>query len=99
MTYLITAYILNIVDYLFTAHWVRKFGIDIEANPFGRWLFSHNVAWVYKIIFVGILFLVIGLGYWFTKSRLVLWGMRVMLAVFVLLTVYHISIRIYIMMI
>lgn len=99
MKYLIITYILNIIDYLFTAYWVHKFGIEIEANPFGRWLFSHNVAWVYKIIFVGILFLVIGLGYWFTKSRLVLWGMRVMLGAFALLTVYHIVIVLNIMLI
>lgn len=26
----------------------RKFGIEIEANPFMRWMFGNNVAWVFK---------------------------------------------------
>lgn len=63
MTYLITAYLLNIIDYAFTTHWVHKFGIEIEANPFGRWMFENNVAWVYKIIIVGGLFALLGCFY------------------------------------
>ena len=54
---LIISYILNIVDYVFTAYWVHHFGVSIEANPFGRWLFKHNIAWVFKIFIIGAILL------------------------------------------
>jgi hypothetical protein len=46
MTYVIISYLLNIIDYLFTAYWVHKFGIEIEieANPIGRWMFENNLS-------------------------------------------------------
>lgn len=59
MPYLITSYILNIIDYIFTAYWVHKFGIEMESNPIGRWLFDNNIVWVYKIIIIGALFALI----------------------------------------
>lgn len=90
---LIISYILNIIDYLFTAHWVRRFGIDIETNPIARWMFSHNVAWVFKIFIVGGLFAV--LGYCIKKYPKTTWIAYIPLAVYGLIVIYHIVIFFY----
>lgn len=87
---LVIAYILNIIDYIFTSHWVRKFGIDIEANPFGRWMFENNVAWLFKIVISGILFIIIGI-YIYHKPAYS-WISYIILAAFIMLTIYHIII-------
>ena len=49
MKILCIAYLLNIVDYLFTAHWVRLYGIDIESNPVGYWMFENNIPWLLTV--------------------------------------------------
>lgn len=85
---LIIAYILNIADYIFTARWIRKFGVEIEANPLARWMFTHNVAWVFKILIVGGLFAV--LGYCIFKHPKAAWIGYIPLGVYALLTIYHI---------
>lgn len=87
---LIIAYLLNIIDYLFTAHWVNMFGIDIEANPIGRWMFNHNVAWVFKILIVGGLFAV--LGYFIKRYPKTAWTAFIPLVVYGLIVIYHIII-------
>ena len=51
--HIILTYILNLIDYLFTLYWVRKFGIETELNPIGRWMFEQNVAWLFKIVIIG----------------------------------------------
>lgn len=85
---LLIAYILNIIDYLFTAHWVNKFGIDTELNPIGRWMFSHNVAWVFKILIVGGLFAV--LGYFIKQYPKYAWTAFIPLVVYGFVVMYHI---------
>lgn len=90
MPYLITAYALNIIDYIFTAYWVHKFGIEIEANPIGRWMFENNVAWVYKIFIVGGLFALI--GYFIHREPKAVISAKILLTVFVIIFVYHIII-------
>lgn len=90
MMYLIIAYILNIVDYIFTAHWVHNFGIEIEANPFGQWMFSHNVAWVFKIFIVGGLLAVMGVC--IRKCPKAAWTAFIPLVVYTLIVIYHIII-------
>lgn len=87
MIILIT-YILNIIDYLFTTHWVNKFGIGIEFNPFGRWLYENNIAWVFKIMIVGILFFI--LYKFYDRYKLARICSYVILAVYSLLFIYHI---------
>ena len=89
---LLIAYILNIIDYLFTAHWVRLYGIDIERNPLGRWMFSHNIAWVFKILIVGIFFAVLGICIhirpdlaWVTYIPLITYGLIALHHVVILL--------------
>lgn len=89
---LIIAYILNIIDYIFTAHWVRLCGIGIETNPIGRWMFENNVAWVFKILIVGVIFAV--LGYFIHRRPQVSWVVYIPLAVYGLIVIYHIIIAI-----
>lgn len=86
------AYLLNIIDYLFTAYWVHKFGIEIEANPIGRWMFENNVAWVYKIFIVGGLFAL--LGYFIKRAPKAAWVAYIPLVVYGLIVVYHIVIAV-----
>ena len=57
---LIVAYFFNIIDLIFTTHWVRLYGIGNEANPIGRWLYANNIAGFVKIVVLGILFSVLG---------------------------------------
>lgn len=90
MLYLITAYALNIIDYIFTAYWVHKFGIEIEANPIGRWMFENNVAWVYKIFIVGGLFALI--GYFIHREPKAAWTAFIPLVAYAAIVVYHIVI-------
>lgn len=90
MLSLIIAYILNIIDYIFTAHWIKLYGIDIEANPIALWMFSHNVAWVFKILIVGGLFAV--LGYFIHRCPKAAWVVYIPLVVYGLIVIYHIII-------
>ena len=51
---LIITYLLNLFDLVMTTHWVNKFGIDIEANPIGRWLYQKHLAVPVKVFGVGV---------------------------------------------
>jgi hypothetical protein len=89
---LLITYILNIIDYLFTLYWVRKYGIEIESNPFGRWLFDNNIAWVVKIFAVGGLLAL--LGYLIHRQPKAAAVAYIPLAVFAAVDVYHISLAV-----
>ena len=56
---LLIAYLLNLFDLAMTTHWVNKFGIDIEANPAGRWLYENHLAVPAKVFGIGVLFLIL----------------------------------------
>lgn len=90
MPYLITAYALNIIDYIFTAYWVHKFGIEIEANPIGRWMFENNITWVVKIFIVGGAFAV--LGYFIKREQKAVILVKILLIVYGGIVVYHLII-------
>lgn len=89
---LILAYILNIIDYIFTLVWVKKYGIEIEANPIGRWMLENNIAWVFKIFVIGGLFALLGyLLHCYTKYA---WVGYIPLVVYGFIVIYHIVILI-----
>ena len=92
MICLIIAYTLNVIDYLFTAYWVRLYGIEIEANPIARWLFTHDLAWAVKILAEGVLFVL--LGYFITRNPKLAWVAYIPLTVYSALVVYHIIIAV-----
>jgi hypothetical protein len=85
---LLLTYLLNIIDYLFTLYWVRKFGIEIEGNPIGRWMFSHNIAWLCKIVLNGVLLGIVG---WYVhrnpESGWIAW---ICLIAYAIIVAYHI---------
>jgi hypothetical protein len=91
MPYLITAYLLNIIDYIFTAYWVHKFGIEMENSPFGRWLFENDIVWLYKIIIIGVLFALMG---FFVKKgcKSAIISAKILLIVYGGIVVYHLII-------
>ena len=58
---LFITYLLNLFDLFMTTLWVRLYGIEAEANPIGRWMFTHNIAWAVKVFVVGGLLAVMGI--------------------------------------
>lgn len=89
---LFIAYLLNIIDYLFTSHWVNLYGIDIEGKPLGRWLFENNLAGIVKIVIVGGLFVV--LGCFINRYPKYAYTAFIPLVVYGLTVLYHIGILI-----
>lgn len=76
-------YFLNLIDLVATLYLVSLFGLDIEANPIGRWLIKTNLVYLVKIVVVGLILYVV------SKSRIGNVCSWALLIVFVLLTVYH----------
>lgn len=48
------AYALNLADLLFTNILVILFGISIESNIIGVWLYNNGLTDFFKIVFVGV---------------------------------------------
>lgn len=89
MTLFIT-YLLNLFDLAMTTLWVRLYGIEAEANPIGRWMFEHNIAWAVKIFAVGVLLAVMG---WCIRRRPNMKPLAfIPFSVYAVLAVYHIVI-------
>ena len=89
MIYLIT-YLLNLFDLVMTNRLVNMYGLSVEGNPIGRWLYTYDMAWVVKVFGVGALLLVIGLG--IKKKPQLKWLAYIPLVVYGLLAIYHIGI-------
>lgn len=87
---LLIAYIYNILDFLFTLAWVKLYGIDIESNPIGYWMFQNNVTWFFKLVVVGIIFAI--LGYCIKLRPKLAWVIYIPFIVYFLLVIYHLSI-------
>ena len=85
------------LDVIFTAIFIHYFGIEIEANPIGRYLFEHPISLILTKIGSSILIYLI---YWFS-NRLVLakFGLIEIFTVYSLLILYHIVISIRILII
>lgn len=85
---LIIAYILNLFDLGMTQYFISKYGISIEGNPIGRWLFAHPVLLlIYKLGLVAMLLLVL---YHFRNNRVANIGSWIILGVYMALAIYHI---------
>lgn len=56
MALLTISYFLNVADYFFTMYWVHLFGIEAEANPFGRWMLENGIGGFVKIVAMAGLF-------------------------------------------
>lgn len=53
---LLIAYALNLFDLAATTYWVNRFGLEIEGNPIGRWLYETGIAYPVKIVGMAVLF-------------------------------------------
>ena len=87
---LIIAYTLNVIDYLFTAYWVRLYGIEIESNPLARWMFEHDIAWAVKFFGVGALLAL--LGYLIHLQPKAARAAYIPLAAYAAVDLYHITV-------
>lgn len=53
----IIAYILNVADCILTWFGCKKYGIETEVNPIGRWLIRSRLLFFVKIGVIGFLIL------------------------------------------
>lgn len=85
---IIVTYILNIFDLCMTLHYTKKFGLEVESNPFGRWLLSEPYRiLIYKILVVGLLLFILWISRENKISAISSW---IVLGVYTVLAVYHI---------
>lgn len=87
---LIVIYVLNIIDLIATMLLVKRFGLEIEGNPIGKWLIETNLVWFVKVVIVGVALLLL---YKFKNNKLAIVGSWITLITFSLLAVYHIFIQ------
>lgn len=85
---LLITYILNIIDYLFTVHWVRLYGIEAEMNPLFRWMLEHNIAGFIKIFVAGGILALI--GYIYKLYPKYAWTAYILLTLYAAVDVYYI---------
>lgn len=83
---LIVIYVLNIIDLIATMLLVKRFGLEIEGNPIGKWLIETNLVWFVKIIIVGVA--LFGL-YRLQGIKIAHTASTVILVVYSILVIYH----------
>ena len=83
---LIVIYVLNIIDLIATMILVKRFGLEIEGNPIGKWLIETNLVWFVKIVIVGAALL--GL-YKLQEIKIAHTASTVILVVYSILVIYH----------
>lgn len=84
----IITFIFNLLDLFFTRHWVKKFGLDIESNPLGRWFLESDLRQaIFKIILPAVALTIL---YVFRDRKIAKIGSWIVLAVYAMLTIYHI---------
>ena len=85
---LILTYLLNLFDLAMTNLWVSRYGLSIEGNPIGRWLYASNAVYAVKIFAVGVA--LAALGACIRKRPKLAWVAYIPLGVYGLLAVYHV---------
>ena len=73
------------LDVIFTAMFIKKFGIEIEANVVGRFLFQHPVS----LILVKILSSLSVVWLAKTNSKLAEISLMIFFIIYLLIIVYH----------
>lgn len=86
---LIVIYVLNIIDLIATMLLVKRFGLEIEGNPIGKWLIETNLVWFVKIVGVGAALL--GL-YKLQGIKIAHTASTIWLVTYALIFIYHIII-------
>ena len=90
-TRLIIAYLLNLFDLICTNYWISLYGLSVEANPIGRWLYRNHLAAPVKVFGVGGLLIV--LYHALKKHPKWNWTSWLLLAVYSIIAIYHIVIK------
>lgn len=86
---LILTYVLNIIDLIATMLLVKRFGLEIEGNPIGKWLIETNLVWFVKVVGVGVALLTL----WkFKENKIVDIASMVLLGIYSILALYHVII-------
>lgn len=81
---------MNIFDLLCTNKWIQLYGLEIEANPIGRFLYDINFVMFFKIAIIGLLLIFLcEQSYKHYYARL---GLFIIFGVYVALTIFHIII-------
>lgn len=87
---LILTYFLNLFDLAFTMYMVNRFGIEVEANPVGRWLIQSGSVYFVKIVVMAVaLFLLYVCTQQVPKWKWLRW---IPFALYFLLAIYHLYI-------
>lgn len=91
MTLFLT-YLLNLFDLAMTTLWVSRYGLSVEANPIGRWMYTTGMVYAVKIFAVGGLLAVMGIL--LRKHPKLAWMAYIPLVVYAVVAVYHVVIAI-----
>lgn len=83
----ILAYILILLDLLFTRRLIDIYGLSVEANPIGRWILESPLKQIVFKLLVPALALIF--LYKHKDKRIARVGMKVILIVYMLIAVYH----------
>lgn len=87
---LILTYLLNLFDLYCTMQFVKRYGIEVEANPIGRWMYTTGMVYAVKIFVVG--GLLAAMGILLRKHPKLAWMAYIPLVVYAVIAVYHIII-------
>lgn len=85
---LIIAYALNLFDLICTNYWISLYGLSVEGNPVGRWLYENGLAVQVKVFMVGTLLLVLYDAE--KRNPKWKWASWLLLAFYSILAIYHI---------
>lgn len=92
LTRLISTFILSLADLFLTLRLVDKYGLDVEANPLGRWILSE--PWrivVFKVLLIAIALVVLWIFRERTAAKVGSWTVFI---AYMALLLYHISLLI-----
>ena len=87
---LIATYLLNLFDLICANYWISLYGLSVEGNPIGRWLYENNLVVQVKVFVIGALLVVL----YDTVKRNPKWNWTsyLLLAVYSVIAIYHIVI-------
>jgi hypothetical protein len=86
--HLLICYAINLFDLICTNYWISLYGLSVEGNPIGRWLYENGLAVQVKVFMVGTLLLVL---YSNPKWK---WTGWLLLVFYSILAIYHIILAI-----
>lgn len=84
---LVAIYVLNLIDYGQTVYAIHLAGLQVEANPIGRFLFENNYEWVAKFIVLPLL--LIALGLIIKTDKRFIWGAWWLLIHFTIVVIHN----------